>query len=138
MLRPTAIAAAALVFSTTCASAGLQPTQTSANPGARISVDVTSAARDMMARRLASAVVKELERDPRLRLVASGSRGNVSISLPAGVGWERRLDWTEISYQARLNATNGRSRPIAGRCWNWNLNVCARQIVDAAVQFAGD
>lgn len=100
-----------------------------------IRVAVTSAAQEQMAERLASAVVKELKRDPRFMLVERPAVGMIEIALPRGVGWERRLDWTEIHYQARLNAS-GRSTVVAGHCWNWNLSVCARQIADSAALFA--
>lgn len=102
----------------------------------RVSVDVTSAPADETARRLTSAVTKELERDLRFRLVEPGGRGAINISLPVRVGWERRLEWTEISYQARLNSLSGRSRVVTGKCWNWNLAVCAKQIADAVAKFA--
>ncbi len=106
-----------------------------APPTGRIAVAVTSAAEERMARGLASALLKEVKRDPRFTLIEHPAPGLLTIALPTGIGWERRLDWTEISFQARLNAASGRSQMIAGRCYNWNLSVCARQILDAAAQF---
>ena len=103
-----------------------------AAPANLVPVMVTSAAEDQMARRLASAVVKEFKRDPRFVSAMPGSPGAVNVSLPARVGFERRLDWTKIMYQARLSSAGGRSRVIAGDCWNWNLKVCAKQIADEA------
>lgn len=100
-----------------------------------IPVLVTSQAEEKMARRLASEVVKAIEGDVRFTLSQQRSSGSLDISLPARVGWSRRLDWTEISYQARLISPDGRTRVVAGRCWNWNLKACARQIVDGAAQF---
>jgi hypothetical protein len=88
-----------------------------------------------MAKRLASAVMKELRRDPRFSLTERPASGGITLSLPHGVGWQRRLDWTEISYQARLDG-RGASRIAAGHCWNWNLSVCAKQILDSAAQYA--
>jgi hypothetical protein len=90
-----------------------------------------------MARQLASAVLKTLDRDSRFTLVEHG-RPALDIALPAQVGWERRLDWTEIHYQARLTSATGQSRVIAGHCWNWNLTVCAKQIADAAARTRGN
>lgn len=90
-----------------------------------------------MASRLASAVLKELKNDPRFTFV-EGGRTALDIALPARVGWERRLDWTEIHYQARLTSATGQSRVIAGHCWNWNLTVCAKQIADAAARTGGN
>jgi hypothetical protein len=107
-------------------------------PATHIAVTVTSAATEQMARRLTSAVVKEVRRDPRFTLVERPTPGVLNISLPAGVGWERRLDWTEISYQARVNSSAGQSRVVAGRCYNWSLGVCAKQIIEAAAQMGGN
>lgn len=98
----------------------------------RIPVTLTDAAEEQMARRLETAVRKALKRDPRFTLTQSEARPVLNISLPTRVGSERRLDWTEIHYQARLTAPDGRSWVIAGHCWNWNLEVCAKQILDAA------
>lgn len=103
-------------------------------PG-RIPLTITSAADEQMAKRLASAVMKELRRDPRFSLAERPASGRITLSLPHGVGWQRRLDWTEISYQARLDG-RGASRIAAGHCWNWNLSVCAKQILDSAAQYA--
>ena len=101
----------------------------------RIPLTITSAADEQMAKRLASAVMKELRRDPRFSLTERPASGGITLSLPHGVGWQRRLDWTEISYQARLDG-RGASRIAAGHCWNWNLSVCAKQILDSAAQYA--
>jgi hypothetical protein len=98
---------------------------------------VTSAAQEQQARRLDSALREELARDRRFALVAQPARGAVDIALPARVGWERRLDWTEILFQARLNTPSGQSQVFAGRCYNWNMPVCAKQLLDAAAQVAG-
>jgi hypothetical protein len=103
---------------------------------AGIRVSVTSAPEEQQARRLAAAVVKEAGRDPRFTLVEP-SAAALGISLPARVGWERRLDWTEILFQARLNAPDGESHVFAGRCYNWNMSACAKQLLDAAAQVAG-
>src|SRR5690242_3817091 len=100
-------------------------------------VSVTSAPEEQQARRLSAAVFKELRRDPRFTLVEQSAPGVLGIALPARVGWERRLDWTEILFQARLNPAGGQSQVIAGRCYNWNMSVCAKQILDAAAQFGG-
>ena len=105
------------------------------NASARIAVTVTSAAQERTARSLTSAVLKELRRDPRFALIEHPAPVAVTIAMPAGIGWERRLDWTEIFFQARLNSASGRSEVIAGRCYNWNMSVCAKQILDAAAQF---
>jgi len=118
--------------------AGHLDARASASVGTPILVDVTSHAEDATAKRLTSAVMKELSGDSRFALAAAGVRGSVNISLPSGVGWERRLDWTEITYQARLNSATGRSRIVAGHCWNWNLPVCAKQIANAAAQFSSN
>jgi hypothetical protein len=91
-----------------------------------------------MARRLASAVMAALKSDPRFLSVERREPGSLEISLPHRVGWERRLDWTQIIYQARLTSANGNSRVITGLCWNWNLAVCAKQITDAAAQLGGN
>ena len=90
-----------------------------------------------MARQLATAVLKTFERDPRFTLVEHG-RPALDIALPARVGWERRLDWTEIHYQARLTSATGQSRVIARHCWNWNLTDCAKQIAEAAARNGGN
>jgi len=102
-----------------------------------IPVSISSAPDEPQARRLAAAVLKEAERDPRFTLVEP-SAGALGISLPARVGWERRLDWTEILFQARLNSPRGQSHVFAGRCYNWNMSVCAKQLLDAAAQVAGN
>ena len=132
MLRLIGTAAVSLL-SWLLAFAGLE-----AAPASRIPVSVTSAAEDQMARRLEAAVVKELKRDPRFTFASPGSAGAINVALPARVGFERRLDWTKIMYQARLSSADGQSRVIAGDCWNWNLKVCAKQIADAAAQAGSD
>ena len=104
---------------------------------AATSVHVTSAADDRMARRLASAVMVALKSDPRFVLAERRELGSLEISLPNRVGWERRLDWTQIIYQARLTSADN-SHVITGRCWNWNWAVCAKQITDAAAQFGSN
>jgi hypothetical protein len=86
---------------------------------------------------LSSAVIKELKRDPRFALTEHKAPGVIEIALPARVGWERRLDWTEILFQARLNSGQA-SQVIAGRCYNWNMSVCATQILDAAARMGGN
>lgn len=103
-------------------------------PYGRIPVAVTSAAQERTARGLASAVLKQLGRDQRFALVEHPAPGALTVALPTGIGYERRLDWTEISYQARLTTPAGQSRVVAGRCYNWNLGVCAKQIADAAAE----
>ena len=105
--------------------------------GAPMPVAVTNAGQERAARQLASAVVKELKHDPRFLFVDRAESGTLVIAMPAGVGWERRLGWTEISYQARLTFPGGTSKVIAGKCYNWNLGVCARQIADAAASPSG-
>jgi hypothetical protein len=132
------LAAVALPFWSASAFASPEGAPASAPASIRIPVDVTSAAEDQMARRLATAVVKQLNSDLRFTLVQRGSVRAVSVSLPARVGWQRRLDWTEISYQARLNSANGHSRVVTGHCWNWNLKACAKQIADAAAQLGSN
>jgi hypothetical protein len=102
----------------------------------RIPVTVTNAAEERTARGLSSAVINQLRSDPRFALADGPAPGALNIALPAQIGWERRLDWTEISYQVRLNGADSRSQVIAGHCWNWNLAVCAKQIADAASGFA--
>ena len=102
-----------------------------------IPVRVTSTANEQMARRLSSAVLKEFGNDRRFSVSDNASPAAVTLLLPDQVGWERRLDWTMIKYQARLNSANGQSRVIAGECWNWNLKVCAKQMAAATVEFAG-
>ena len=101
----------------------------------RIAVAVTSAAQERTARSLTSAVLKELRRDSRFALIEHSAPVGITIVMPDGIGWERRLDWTEIFFQARLNSASGRTQVIAGRCYNWNMSVCAKQILDAAAQF---
>ena len=101
-------------------------------------VSVTNVPEEQQARRLASAVFKELKRDPRFTLIDRPAPGVLGIALPARVGWERRLDWTEILFQARLNSPAGQSQVIAGRCYNWNMSVCAKQILDAAAGVASN
>ncbi len=102
----------------------------------RIPVTVTSAAQEQMAKRLSSALVRELKRDPRFMLAVQPSPQLLNISLLTGIGWKRRLDWTEIQYRARLNSPSGHSIVIAGQCWNWSLAACAKQILDAAARLA--
>ncbi|HYX46572.1 MAG TPA: hypothetical protein VE820_07110 [Sphingomicrobium sp.] len=110
----------------------------SASFAAPIPVTITGAAQEQQARRLESAVRKELMRDRRFILVDRPAPGAFNIALPAGVGWERRLDWTEIYFQARLNTPSGQSHVLAGRCYNWSMSVCAKQILDSAAQAAGN
>jgi hypothetical protein len=88
-----------------------------------------------MARRLASALSNELKSDPRFTLSSQGTLGALNISFADRVGWERRLDWTRISYQARLTSPSGRSSLVTGNCWSWNLRACAKQVANAAAQF---
>ena len=102
---------------------------------APLPVYVTSTAQERMAKRLTLTTQKEINRDARFVLVDRTEPGVLTIALPDGIGWERRLDWTEIHYQVRLTASDGRSQVITGYCWNWDLRVCARQIADAAAQF---
>lgn len=105
---------------------------------ARIPVIVTGVPEEQAARRLSRAVVKALGRDPRFRMVDERDAGAVTISLPSRVGWDRRLDWTEIHFQARVTGSAGQSRVVAGQCWNWNFPVCANQIVNAAAEIGGN
>ena len=102
-----------------------------------IAAQITSAPEEQMAQRLAAAVAKQLEKDGRFVPVHQADPRAMTIALPARLGWERRLGWTEISYQARLSLPDGRTEVVDGRCWNWALSVCAKQIMDAAAQFAG-
>jgi hypothetical protein len=135
MLRLIGTAAVALLFLSATASATPEGASESAAVGSsRIRVEVTSVAADRTARRLASAVATEIRSDSRFTLAERGSPHVVTISLPARLGWQRRLDRTELSYQARLTLPNGHSRIVAGHCWNWALKACAKQIVDAAAQ----
>lgn len=107
-------------------------------PPTPIAVSVTSAAQEQQAKRLDEALRKELTRDPRFMLVDHPAPGATNIALPERVGWVRRLDWTEILFQARLNASSGLSHILAGSCYNWNMSVCAKQILDAAAKVAGN
>lgn len=138
MLRLLGIAAVSLPVWSASAFASPEGAPASAAGRIRIPVDVTSAAEDRMAGRLASAVVKELKSDLRFTLAERRSPRAVNISLPARVGWQRRLDWTEISYQARLNSANRHSHVVTGHCWNWNLKACAKQIADATARFGSN
>ncbi len=103
---------------------------------ATIPVRVASSPQERAARDLTAAVVKGLARDPRFRLVEEGAAAEVTISLPGKVGWERRLEWTQIEYQARVTSSAGATRVIAGKCWNWNYADCADQIVKAASEIS--
>lgn len=106
-------------------------------PRRPVPVTVTEAAQERTARTLSSAVLKALKSDPRFALAEHAAPGMLTIAMPAGIGWERRLDWTEIHYQVRVTSA-GQSRVVAGHCWNWNLSVCAKQIVDAAAEMGGN
>jgi hypothetical protein len=106
--------------------------------GARVPVFVASAPEEQAARSLSRAVVKALARDPRFRMVEQANAGVVTISLPGRLGWDRRLGWTEIYFQARVTSPAGQSRVVAGQCWNWNYAVCAKQIVDAAAKIGNN
>src|SRR5438067_1053767 len=119
MHRLLGIAAVSLSFWSAVASARPGGAPVSASAGIRIRVDVTSAAEDRMARRLASRVVNALMSDSRFTLVERGTPHALNISLPARVGWQRRLDWTELSYKARVSSEDTHSRVVAGHCWNW-------------------
>lgn len=99
-----------------------------------IRISVRSPAAHGFAKRLASSVVKELGRDPRFMLLADGTPGVLTVWLPSDVGRERSLDWTRITFQARLVSVDGSSRVITGGCWNWNIRDCAQQIAIAAAQ----
>ena len=106
------------------------------NPGAvTIPVEITSAAEDRTAKRLAVLVTREFQGDPRFVIVSGKPADSVTVTLAARVGWERRLDWTEIRYQVRLSKGGGDSAVIAVACWNWDLNSCARQITNAAAHY---
>ena len=136
MLRLVGIAAVSLAF---CTSGVVRAEPAaSIDRSIRIPVHVTSTADDRMARRLASAVMAALKSDTRFVPAERREPGSLEISLPNRVGWERRLDWTQIIFQARLTSAKGVSRVITGRCWNWNLPVCAKQITDAAAQFGSN
>jgi hypothetical protein len=139
MLRPLGLAAVSLGFwsATSFARPG-EGVPAQPATGIRIPVHVTSVPEDRMAARLASAVIKELKSDPRFMSADRESPRAVNILLPARLGWQRRLDWTEVSYQARFNSANGHSRVITGNCWNWNLKACAKQIAGAAAQFGSN
>jgi ABC-type nitrate/sulfonate/bicarbonate transport system substrate-binding protein len=126
MLRPAKLIAILLAI---CSPASAQPP-----PQHPLPVIVTSAAQERTARNLVSAVLKALKRDQRFAVVERAAPGAITIALPAGIGWERRLDWTEIHYQARVTSAAGQSRVVAGYCWNFNLSVCAKQITDAAAE----
>ena len=106
--------------------------------GRTIFVRVASAANERTAQRLASAVMDELLRDERFGQATASAPAMLTISLPNRTGWERRLEWTEIRYQARLTTAAGTSRVIAGNCWNWNLGVCAKQIADAGAELGAN
>ena len=100
-----------------------------------ISIEISSVPQEEMARRLEAAVRGTFARDSRFIAVERGGGGSVTVALPGRLGWQRRLDWTEIHYQARLSFSDGRTQVIAGHCWNWNLAVCAKQIADATAAF---
>ena len=99
-----------------------------------IFVRVSSTADEKAARRLASAVMDQLGRDSRFTQASATAPAMLTIALPNRIGWKRRLDWTEITYQARLTTVDGDSRVIEGNCWNWNLAICAKQIADAGAE----
>ena len=99
-----------------------------------VPVELLSAAEDRTAKRLTVLVRREFEGDPRFTLVSGQAPKAMLVSLAARVGWERRLDWTEISYQVRLSSHAATSAVITAVCWNWNLESCARQIVSATAE----
>jgi len=101
-------------------------------PATPIAVQLRSASQNKTTERFASSVIKEFRSDRRFVVVAANSPAEVIVTLPNDVGYERSLDWTRISYQARIEAVGGASRDIHGSCWNWNLRVCAQQITAAA------
>lgn len=102
-----------------------------------VAVFVRTGAQDGLSRRFESNVLEQFRSDPQFRLIDREAPGALVVSLPHGLGWERRLDWTSVSYQVRIDAAQGQSRIVTGDCWNWNLRICARQIVSAAAQDAG-
>ena len=97
-----------------------------------IPVRVRTHATNGSAQRLAVLVAKELDRDSRFTRLPEGAPGTLTISLPDQLGWERSLGWTLVSYQARLDAADGRIQVLKGHCWNWNLRACAQQILSSA------
>ena len=107
-----------------------------ATPAVRapITVQLHSASENKTTERFASAVIKEFNRDARFTRAGQGVPPAVSVTLPNQVGWERSLEWTRISYQARIDGAGRASRIIHGSCWNWNLRICAQQITNAAAE----
>lgn len=111
------------------------PSQASA-PETPIPVQITGAPQEKMARKLDEAVRKKFQGDARFVLTNNPPPGGLIIAMPEGIGWERRLDWTEIHFQARLSSPGGRTEVVAGYCWNWNLAECGKWLTEAAAKFA--
>jgi hypothetical protein len=100
-------------------------------------VELASAPEDRTSRRLSALIEQRFGADPRFALVRHQQGNSIIVSMASRVGWERRLDWTEIRYQARLTSPGGQSAVMTAVCWNWDLQSCAKQVVDAAAGFAG-
>ena len=100
-----------------------------------IPVQITGAPQEKMARKLDEAVRKKFQADPRFIVTSNSPAGGLIIAMPEGIGWERRLEWTEIHFQARLSSPGGRTRVVAGYCWNWNLAECGKWLTEAAAKF---
>lgn len=127
-----------LIATLVAASSSAIAQRESSEQSSPIPVIVTGVPQEQAARRLRVAVAKTLARDPRFRMVEQRDAGVVTISLPGRLGSDRRLDWTEIHFQARVTSSSGQTRVVAGQCWNWNFAVCANQIVNAAAQIGSN
>jgi hypothetical protein len=105
-------------------------------PATPIPVQIIGAPQEKMARELDEAVRKKFQADPRFVLTNNSPGAGLIIAMPEGIGWERRLDWTEIHFQARVSSPSGRTQVVAGHCWNWNLGECGKWLTEAAAKFA--
>ena len=98
-------------------------------------VKMENAAQDRTAKRIAQLLLRDFQEDPRFTLVSGEQANTIILALAERVGWERRLDRTSISYQVRLSSPGADSVVIAASCWNWELNACARRIVESTAQY---
>jgi hypothetical protein len=103
-----------------------------------IPIQIVGAPQEKTARKLDAAVRGRFATDPRFVVTNNPSPDGLILAMPEGIGWERRLEWTEIHFQARISLPSGRTQVVAGYCYNWNLRACGKLLADAAAKFAAE
>lgn len=97
-------------------------------PAAPLAVEVWTGGDDGLTQRLADAVREEFRASPRFRMVV-GRSGALRVIIPTHVGWRDIGTRTRVTYRLELERGGRRTAVAGGACWEADLRVCARQIL---------